>query len=361
LEHDADIHAKDPSGHTALSTAIYKGNEAIILLLLSKGASLRDFWIPAISESDLLMWTDLRSVWRLKSMLADPDSRLWASVKPLHIACLLRVTTIAAFLIENGAEIEAEDAIGDTPLHYAAIAGHKDAMQLLQSKGADINRKGPGGWTLLHRLAFLDEPQHARMVNRLVQETGLNINATDSNDSTALHLSINEGSTGFFAALIEGGADVHISNSSGDTPLSLALKSNKSRFARCLLEAGADLNIDGTKTATPLIVAILQGSTSCVQLLVNAGACVGCCNFSNRLLSPLCVAIMKKSTEKMEILVKSGADPNEKGPEGLTAMCTAMTEDFSDGVSLLMRYGGNPWQIARSTQTRPIGREIDRI
>jgi ankyrin repeat protein len=53
----------------------------------------------------------------------------------LHIACLDEEDDIVSLLLEQGAEVNAKDSLGETPLHYARSPAV--ALKLIQ-KGADV-------------------------------------------------------------------------------------------------------------------------------------------------------------------------------------------------------------------------------
>ena len=62
--------------------------------------------------------------------------------------------TLAATLLDSGADVNAKGASGWTPLYWAARNGHTEMAHLLIDHGADVNAKNNyDGWTPLHLAA----------------------------------------------------------------------------------------------------------------------------------------------------------------------------------------------------------------
>ena len=64
-------------------------------------------------------------------------------------------------LLDRGADVEAKDQVGQTPLALAARCGHRDAIRLLCKRGADIKTKDAKErtvqyWTGQGRIEFLE-------------------------------------------------------------------------------------------------------------------------------------------------------------------------------------------------------------
>jgi ankyrin repeat protein len=68
---------------------------------------------------------------------ADVEARDKDGQTPLHVASQAGPLDIARMLIEHGAEVSAQDKIGQTPLHLASQAGRLEiARMLIESGGA---------------------------------------------------------------------------------------------------------------------------------------------------------------------------------------------------------------------------------
>ena len=85
---------------------------------------------------------------------ADVNAKESGGATPLLFAAQGGHKEIAELLIAEGAEVNANDSTGYTPLHYAAARGHKETAELLIAKGADVNAKDNQGRTPLNKAIF---------------------------------------------------------------------------------------------------------------------------------------------------------------------------------------------------------------
>jgi len=67
----------------------------------------------------------------------------------LHMAARRGNDSVAAALLDHGADIEARDSMGDSPLRRAVNCRQPCVVTLLIARGADVNSRGSGGKTVL--------------------------------------------------------------------------------------------------------------------------------------------------------------------------------------------------------------------
>ena len=81
--------------------------------------------------------------------------------------------------LNNGANINAQDDIDFTPIHYSARLGHYEAVKLLLEKGANINIKDTIGELPIHKIENLK-------VTQILIEKGADVNAKNNQLQTPL-------------------------------------------------------------------------------------------------------------------------------------------------------------------------------
>ena len=107
-----------------------------------------------------------------------------------------------------------------------------DVLQYLVDQGADVNAKDNMGRTPLHDKAAYDADFD--MMKCLV-ENGADVNAKTDKNATPLHFAADNGyhsSIHFLGLLIENGADVNVKTSDGRIPLDVAFTEEKKEILR---------------------------------------------------------------------------------------------------------------------------------
>jgi len=174
----------------------------------------------------------------------------------LHLASAWGDFEAAHAFVEHGARLEARDRSGRTPL-FAAVdetarrprgwlapdyspdrEGQLRIIRLLVEHGADLEAVDSNGYTPL-RWAAGCESYHKL---DLLSELGANLEAADRDGNTALHDLAREAAPDTVRLLVERGANVNARNAWGATPLHVAAQ--RSLFAeevyRVMCEHGAD-------------------------------------------------------------------------------------------------------------------------
>lgn len=161
-----DVHERDGESYTPLLLAAMCGNLGVCRLLVDFGANVHD---------------------RLRSGL----SALHVAVGALDGGGHRDVVDL---LIERGADVNVRSRFGSAPLQTAAFNGHREISRLLVAKGADVNARGDGGMCALHQAA---RQSHIDVVKMLI-ENGADVNLRSACGMTPAMYAMLGRNSGFF-------------------------------------------------------------------------------------------------------------------------------------------------------------------
>lgn len=131
--------------------------------------------------------------------------------------------------------LESRNALGKTPLHYAATFAQKEAMEFLIEQGADVSAPDGTGLTPLHVAAIVD----VRGAARLLLDAGAALETKDSFGDTPLHAAAMHGRMRVLEFLLARGGDASARNQEGLTPLDLARRHDQTEALERLLREDA--------------------------------------------------------------------------------------------------------------------------
>ncbi|XP_078033408.1 tankyrase isoform X2 [Augochlora pura] len=250
LAHGADVHAKDKGGLVPLHNACSYGHYEVTELLVKHGAS--------VNVADLWKFTPLHEAaakgkYEIVRLLlrhgADATKKNRDGATPLDlvrdgdqdVADLLRGNSALLDAAKKGNlarvqrlvtqdNINCRDAQGrnSTPLHLAAGYNNLEVAEFLLERGADVNAQDKGGLIPLHNASSYG---HLDIAALLIKYNTV-VNATDKWGFTPLHEAAQKGRTQLCALLLAHGADPFLKNQEGQTPVDLASADD----VRCLLQ-----------------------------------------------------------------------------------------------------------------------------
>ncbi|MFZ9584293.1 MAG: ankyrin repeat domain-containing protein [Pseudohongiellaceae bacterium] len=167
-------------------------------------------------------------------------------------------------------------------------------------------------------LAAAAEAKQFVIVEGLLQEASIDVNATQGDGSTALHWAVYWDNVDLARALLVKGADVEAATRLGATPLYLAAVNGNATMLRLLLEAGADAKATVLQNEeTPLMFAARAGSVEAVQVLADAGADLDA-EDAYRGATALLFAAEQNHAAVVGWLIDHGAKPNARTNTGVT-------------------------------------------
>lgn len=232
---------------------------------------------------------------------------------PLLQAAAEGLTGVCETLIELGALINLKAGINETTaLHLAVDAGFLTTCEFLLKRGADVNATNSHGCTPLDLSIDGIELDHG--FEEPIRDLLISYGAHHKNHSIGFRKAVMAGDVDECRVLLEKGAEREKQGGCYfDTPLFCAVRHGRLDVAQLLLQHGAQPNTRNKFNATPLHAAAEQGRTDLCNLLVDAGAAIDASASDVVQETPLIHAVRAEinsvSIATCRSLIEKGANP----------------------------------------------------
>lgn len=293
LETGANVNETDETGWTALMHAVDNGHKATVLALLKGGADVN--YNAAHAGGTALMVAAYRG----------------------HI-------DIIDVLLAGGAKL---NFVGDhefTALSAAAFGGHSNAVQHLIAKGADLKSAYEKALEMAEREGRIE------IIEMLIKAMEAKVDPLSEELVKAAMM----GNLAQVRTLLARGANPNYRNKEGYVALLFPVDSHRgAEMVRALLDAGANPNVRNDLGHTTFLLAAAQNETSILTLLIGDGKKV---EDKDGLLIDLA---QFGATDWIKKLISWGANVNAVDPKGISALCYAENERYTETVEWLKQSG----------------------
>jgi ankyrin repeat protein len=246
---------------------------------------------------------------------------------PLHVSSRLGYVEIARVLLKHGADTEARDNGGHSPLDWVAHEGHEEFAHVLLEHGADANAQDNERCTPLYWASYCGKPA----VARVLLSHGADVTAQCEDNRTPLHRADGEEAA---RLLLEHGADVNALDIENRTPLHGVSELGHVGAARVLLEHGAGVNAQDKERCTQLYLASTAGRLEVAQVLLSHGTDVSAqCEDNQTALH------RARDKEVARLLLEHGADANALDIKSRTPLHGVSELGFVEAARVLLEHG----------------------
>ena len=268
----------------------------------------------------------------------------------LHDAASQGHYEVVQILINNGADLNANDVEGMTPFDYSMLTERRrlkntKTSDLLQSLGAKSGAKKS-----MYAAAILGDIQ---TIKKLINE-GLDINKLTETGKAPLHLTATYGHKKATEYLLVSGANINCKDDTGSSPLFSAVRTTHKEIVELLISNGANIKTEKRLLHQLSWVGYKKTEGRIKQVEIAKSLILKGVNLNEKDLSgdtPLHSAAEHGHIEMAEFLLESGANVNEDNETKTTPLHKAAVEGRDIIVNILIQNGANVNPVIQSTGT----------
>lgn len=367
LENGAASTGQDTSGSTPLHEAVRYGHTDIAQMLLGAGAPINAQ--DNLGKTPIMLYVPVEAQDKMYPLLisykADVTRMDSYGDTVLHSGTMTALPVgILSQLVAAGADVNARNKDGVTPLLIASQKQMLEHVEFYSSLGADIHSEDKCGITPL-KVALSDDDMLEHMVNQN------NVMSLDSGGNTPLHVAIlanaNVEKVKYILSLME---DVNARNREGNSALYLAVLKHNQKVIEILLEKKADIFSCNSTGYSPLRLALATGGDvqdwlitsdtikatdgsgntvlhyaaswgmkDAASALIAKGAVVEARNARGEV--PLFNAAQADNSPIIDVLVGGGASVDTRDNLGSTALHVAVRWDSQNAARRLIQLGAD--------------------
>lgn len=234
-------------------------------------------------------------------------------------------------LISNGANPLVTDAEGNTALHGAVLSDEPIVAAMLLDAGADLNAVNRAGLTPLATACRAANWPLAKFL----LERGAKTQLAGAEPALVAAASLADDDPEGIRLLLKHRAAINAVDARQRSALMTAAAEGHEEIARALRAAGADVNLVDRHGSTALMEAARAGAVAIVQLLAQAGPDATVRDQHGRDALTLACQSQRAHAETVRALLGLGVDPKAPGSDGRSALDHAAAAGRWDLVALL--------------------------
>ncbi|KAK4078254.1 uncharacterized protein Triagg1_3270 [Trichoderma aggressivum f. europaeum] len=273
LQNGADKEATDLEGRTPLYQALADGTIEVATLLVDEGANVAIAAKDGRTPLHMALSLGAKGFGIAKRLLQSDSSKATSYAKakakdeatPLHIAAEHGPSEAIELLRGLGADVDALDDFGQTPLLISIYKKKWDIAELLIKAGAKVDADEREGYApLLGAVAGGSD----RIV-QLLLKAKVDVDAVDEDGYSPLHLAVSQHELNILQQLLKAGANIDaVSEAGNQTPLHIAVRNKHRDIVKILLEKGASTTLYNSLDFSPLQHSLYIGNLELVQEFV---------------------------------------------------------------------------------------------